>query len=376
MNHRVILLLAAALQMTAFAQPKALNPAHLNEMPAVERVKREITAADPKDQAARQVGAFQHLNDIIEELSQGRTAIGTQTPDEDRLRQQYMTARFDVQGAALKQYGDDSLQMLRRFDEDPGLRLEILTKFFSPAFQARVLAVRRDLDAGMARMRQQNTAFGGAAIAQTQAAAATKAAPAKPAAPPAPTSPPDASIAKARAANVDTKVFGLQLGEPLSLPKCKLDLLSATKVTCIWEDDLADALLGLVGLGNGSLTTIRLAPDSCPSWLADCQAVAELDGGRLASVVLQPDGPKVDERVRTELQGKYGTRATRQQRFIRPDNGGAEFEVWDMDWELPGLHVEYKVVGATIFKGTLIIETERMWSQRKAKEKEANRPKL
>ena len=39
-------------------RPGRLNPPHLSGMPTVDRVVREITAPDPRDAVARQMGAL------------------------------------------------------------------------------------------------------------------------------------------------------------------------------------------------------------------------------------------------------------------------------------------------------------------------------
>src|SRR5687767_12852672 len=91
------------------ARPGRLNPPHLAEMPLVDRVLREITAADPRDAVARQMGAFEQLGEIIAELSGGRAAIGQQTPDEDRIMGEYRAARYAAQSTLVRTPADEAL---------------------------------------------------------------------------------------------------------------------------------------------------------------------------------------------------------------------------------------------------------------------------
>jgi hypothetical protein len=105
----------------------------------------------------------------------------------------------------------------------------------------------------------------------------------------------DPSIAKARAAKVDTRLFGIPLGEPLNLPACKPpeSLLGVQKIAanCVRGDDL-QALNGLVGLlapllGDATaavdpeLVVIQVADDACPKWLDVCTISGRMHDGVL-----------------------------------------------------------------------------------------------
>jgi hypothetical protein len=204
--------------------------------------------------------------------------------------------------------------------------------------------------------------------------------PAKP--PAAAVGPPDPDIAKARAANVDTKLFGIPLGEPLALPKCSGGVFGPPPTTnCIEDNKLAERLVtALLGVnpdpGEPTVVTIQLTEGNCPTWLNACSFNATIQNGRFVAAVLSTKGRDVEAAAGKELRGKYGQRASMQQRFITPNNGGAKFEVWDLDWDFPGLHVEYKVVNSTILDGFVLIESETLYAVRKAKEREAAKPKL
>jgi hypothetical protein len=368
------------------ARPGRLNPPHLSEMPTVQRVVSEITAPNPRDAVARQMGAFEQLNEVIAELSMGRVAIGTATPDEERIMAEYRAARTTQMLTLVKTPADEAmLPALRRFDTDPGLRDELLKRFFSPALQAQSAAISRELQARRAALRKQNAAVGGTAVAPAAQPSpqAAGVAPRASAAPPKPL-PPDPSIAQARAAKVDTTVFGLQLGDPLNLPQCAGGLfgpLTRTKVTCVAGDDVVGIAVAIIAEATGDAQMgeavhISLPADRCPAWMSDCTAMAVVENGRLMAISAVTDGPGVEQAAAKELRAKYGTRATARQRFITPDSGAAKFDVWDLFWDFPGLHVQYLPVYANVTKGLLRIETEPVYQKRMAREKEAVRPKL
>jgi hypothetical protein len=106
----------------------------------------------------------------------------------------------------------------------------------------------------------------------------------------------DPSIAKAKEAGVDTKVFGVPLGVPLQLPRCatanerknarqEIDFLSAyrgvqTDVTCQSEGSIMAFMGALLG-GKPADRYIMLAKDSCPNW-AYCEVVASLHEDNLS----------------------------------------------------------------------------------------------
>jgi len=171
----------------------------------------------------------------------------------------------------------------------------------------------------------------------------------------------------------------------LKLPVCaKTGIFdSASNPTnCILKTGLEElgatvlgAFLGADTSDMANLVTIQVAQSNCPTWM-DCAVTGTLDKGLLIAVALTTSGREVEAAVGKELRGKYGQRASMQQRFISPNNGSRDFEVWDLDWELPGLHVEYKVVSDVTTRGLVRIESERIYQLRRAQIKEATKPKL
>src|SRR6266404_2981800 len=114
------------------AQP--LNPSYLAEMPPPPRVLAEIKGKDAEDTGERQMGAFQALIQIMDEMAWGighryvndadTTAL---TPDERRIRLAYQTVYADLWHKVTKK---DAYQ------HDRDLLNEVLKKLFSENFRA------------------------------------------------------------------------------------------------------------------------------------------------------------------------------------------------------------------------------------------------
>lgn len=131
MSLRATSLLAFLIALNAFGQTVRqgrFNPSYLTEMPLPDRVISEINGLNPIDTAARRMGAFQQLNNIITEMS---SALGQRTPDEDRIRQEYLAARSRVQ----QTFDPRLLPDVDMYNVEPKLRDEILNRFFSPSLR-------------------------------------------------------------------------------------------------------------------------------------------------------------------------------------------------------------------------------------------------
>ena len=128
------------------AQPQALNPPYLSEMPSVDRVMSAMQTADPRDTALRQIGAFYQLMEIIKTLSGPREFRGF-TPDEGRIMQQYNVAQYNVAQAADKsfagppggsiKFSETSPYRFGRWDRRFGVEgIQTFKLFLSPALKA------------------------------------------------------------------------------------------------------------------------------------------------------------------------------------------------------------------------------------------------
>jgi hypothetical protein len=350
-----LLLTVAPMSLVLAQQGRPFNPRYLSEFPPVDRILNDIHADDPLENAARQMGALLQMNHIIVDLSEGRAARNQLTSDEFEKVQTYKAAQSRI----LATLADKTARAARGYDSDLTFRQELVKRYFSAALQA-----------------QWARANASAATAAPSAARPPSSS-AKPA-----VSPPDRGIVKAQAAGVDTKVFGIPLGDPVALPKC--DNPSRTQVNCfviVGGDPLSGLLGAIVGAppkprDDKTELTIYMAEPGCPTWLTTCTFLATVQGGRLVAAFLGTKGRGVERTVAAELRSKYGNRVSMQERIITPNNGAQQFSVQDLDWELPGLHVEYKVVDNTINDGYVRIESETLYEARRAKERGAARPKL
>ena len=101
----IILLVTFSIPVTA----QTTNPRWISEMPAPERILREIKGKDAADSAERQMGAFKHLMEIIDSMAYGlehRFMPNKATPDEIRIKDLYWKAYLIV----VKQSFEDILR--------------------------------------------------------------------------------------------------------------------------------------------------------------------------------------------------------------------------------------------------------------------------
>ena len=121
----IILFVTSASPITA----QTLNPRWLSEMPAPERILREIKGKDIEDTIERQMGAFKHLMEIIDNMAYGlehRFMPNKATPDENRIKEAYGKAYADLWYKAKNR--DDNY--VHNWD----LHFEMMDKFFSKGF--------------------------------------------------------------------------------------------------------------------------------------------------------------------------------------------------------------------------------------------------
>jgi hypothetical protein len=218
----------------------------------------------------------------------------------------------------------------------------------------------------------------------------------------------DPSIIKAKAAKVDLGVFAgsIHLGEPLRLPRCPYtkNFMGFPELGDIEQDcedvsppmdgTAADAINVLTqmlpagkppkpgDLPDPNVRYIRLVEDHCPSWMDGNAAAVRVSPNGIDRVVFNTKGRAVQSKVAEELLAKYGTAHYSNEGTITPDVGNA-FKVTNMDWVLPGLHVEYRVIQADENgrvkiddPGYVRIETEAAYQARVAAEKKQQKKVL
>ena len=118
------------------ANAQTTNPRWISEMPAPERILREVKGKDEADTAERQMGAFKHLMEIIDSMAYGLEHRSLQmpnkaTPDEIRIKDLYWKAYAEVWHKA-KNKND-------HYIHDGDLHDEMMEKFFSKGFRELLL---------------------------------------------------------------------------------------------------------------------------------------------------------------------------------------------------------------------------------------------
>jgi len=178
---------------------------------------------------------------------------------------------------------------------------------------------------------------------------------------------PDPSVAKARAAGVDMTVLGVPLGQPLALTLCQrlgvMDLLFSggngyargQQFPCAGPKDQTNSQVA--NAATPAEVTIDFADGACPSWTSPCEATGLVRGGLLLSIYLGTNGQTGDAAASAQLRAKYGKPTTDTiVTFKNLYNYSAQFH--QLEWNLPGLHVEYHPFLTDIDTGGLWIESE------------------
>ncbi|MEP6602218.1 MAG: hypothetical protein ABJB49_10490 [Nitrospirota bacterium] len=123
--------LAVSVLSSITVNGQTLKPSYLSEMPAPARIISEIKGKDAEDTIERQMGAFQALIKMIDDMAYGlekRYLPNRATPDEAKMRLAYGQAYADLWHKATKK--EDHL-----YDHDPQLLGELLARLFSPGFR-------------------------------------------------------------------------------------------------------------------------------------------------------------------------------------------------------------------------------------------------
>lgn len=198
----------------------------------------------------------------------------------------------------------------------------------------------------------------------------------------------DPAIAKAVAAKVDTEVFGIQLGDPFTLPACQMFQIGGAGLqTChaALDDMLAKfARPGGLNPDPVDIKTVYLATDKCPSWVNQCTLVVRSYAGRVGFIGVFTKGPGVDAQVRNVLEEKYGGWSLKNDATVVPGNTDRQpFKITQYWWNLPGLYIHYQPVWSTddgetpnIREGLIRIETETSRKLRLADEAKIPKPKM
>jgi len=193
----------------------------------------------------------------------------------------------------------------------------------------------------------------------------------------------DPSVAKARAAHVDTKILGIPLGEPLQVPRCSS--IFGDEKTCVQEFSALVKALGVEeDAGDRQQTSaLQLSQDACPPWSKDCSGAVMTYDGLVVAVSIGTKGHTVDTAVAQALRAKYGPPTSVKPIAVTPRIGNP-FKATNLEWFLPGLHVIYNVVQNGESEGEIVnteqgsigVETEAAYQRRMATEKARPKPTL
>jgi hypothetical protein len=191
------------------------------------------------------------------------------------------------------------------------------------------------------------------------------------------------SVQRAKAAGIDTTVFGLKLGEAVTLPACPSGgFFGAAEVTetcqrpqTVLDSDAASAMANEV-TGQQVLVTyeisINLPRARCPDWFdIDCLFYGHLVDGRLVSVFVHPRGLGKQEQVAAVLKQKYKGCVLNGWYEFKNDVSGDQARGMDLTCKQAGITVMFKgyTGGGNPGNGGLLIETDAMTRQRNAAEK-------
>jgi len=372
----LLLILSTSLR----AQALLLNQNYVNQFPSVDRLKAEEKGTDAVDSYARFVAALEVINDIMihDLVTAPNGGTYNMPPAADRVHDWYRNAiTKNIIDSPEPPSKDPRYRPLRdKYENDPAFADSLLQRYFNPQFRTDYYAwTRKPMPATTAVKANAPTAV----VSN------------------------DPSIAKAKAAKVDLGVFAgsIHLGEQLRLPRCPYEtsLLGFPQLGDITQDceDVpppaegmaADAINAVTQMlpagkppkpGEGpdvNVRYIRLVDDHCPSWMDGNAAAVRISANGIERVIFNTKGRVVQSKVAEELLAKYGTAHYSNEGTITPDVGNA-FKVTNMDWVLPGLRVEYKVIepdenGRVKVDGTgyVRIETETAYQARIASEKKA-----
>ena len=369
---RVLTLWSIWLLSPIVVQSQTLNPAYLKEMPPPARILAEIKGKDAADAGERQMGAFIALVTMINDLASGLEHRSERqlTPDEQRLTSVYQQAYRDVWYKVKDTYGK---QYAGEYDRDRDLLVELLDKFFSANFRTQYFKVNGFAAAWYKKVHANGATGESSSNLNTGSAN-------NPSALPAPGI--DPSIAKARAANIDTKVYGLQLGEQLRLPTCpESPWVFKDHPTCFYEDPGIIKEIGSM-LGDApdrktneiwKLVYVQKGP----------RAEVLFYNGLLVALKIDTEGINDEPQRAKELREKYGP-PTLVKPFTYTPRIGNTLKANDLEWRLPGLHVEYRAVlkkpdsseVISVDGGSIYVETETAYQRRLAKEKEQEKIKM
>jgi hypothetical protein len=140
---------ASSATNTAGAAKQTFNPPYLNEFPTVDQVMARMKGNDAKDTSYRQMGAFEQLKTILQDLAGSRWLRGQLTPDEARILGNYRLAYENL--AKPLNYPDDG------YFANPDFVATLFNTFPMPTVQQQWLAQNAQLAARVKASQHSNS---------------------------------------------------------------------------------------------------------------------------------------------------------------------------------------------------------------------------
>lgn len=164
-------------------------------------------------------------------------------------------------------------------------------------------------------------------------------------------------------------VFGLRLGEPVSIPVCPKKVVGRRVSTFLYEDDPTetcyepDIQLRGVPWRRGS---VNFPLQRMPLTLHINSGFALIVDGRLEGLRFETLDHTNTDAILRELTAKFGPPTLISDTVGGPT--GVGLPAIHAEWQLPGLHVSYRNIDASVEYGTLDIETPVMQTRRRDNE--------
>ena len=366
------------------AQKMLLNQAYLNEFPTIQRVRTETKGSDAVDSYARYMAALDVINQFLinDLLRAPNGGYYDMPPAADKVHYRYSNemTRLAIDAPEPPSRDPRYLPLRDKYLADPGFVDMLLIKMFSTQFRAEYYAwTRKPMPAVTAvKTAGPSAGNGGDGRSGGQSGGGD-------------------SMAKAKAANVDISLFAgaVRMGGPLNLAACQyrnnflgIPERVEDQPDCLDIEQVSPDAVALLEI-IGAMTNIKpgasdapdpdahsvyLTNDHRPSWMSGFNVAVRTFQGGVVRVIIVTPSKDVSKRVEAELTAKYGRGFIVHSGTITPDSGN-KFDVRNLEWNLPGLHVQYQVLEVdenervhTNGTGYVRIETDAAYKDRIAKE--------
>jgi len=360
------------------AQKMLLSQAYLNEFPTIQRVRAETKGTDAVDSYARYMAALGIINDFIirDLVTAPNGGVYNTPPAAEKVHYRYSNelTRLEIDAPEPPSKDPRYGGLRDKYEKDPAFTDTLLLKMFSAEFRSDYYAwTRKPMPAAMA------VKTGGPAAGNGGGGVSAGS---------------DPSIAKAKAAKVDLALFAgvIRFGGMLNLPTCPYEssflgvpVRRDNAPDCLDNMPISGEVAAAVEIITAMTNTKPTEPDldahmvylleeHRPTWMSGETVFVRTYQTGVSTVVITTQSKDVAKRVESELTAKYGSGYAVHPGTVTPDTGNP-FNVRNLEWSLPGLHVEYRVLDVdendrvhTNGTGWVRIETETAYKSRVAKE--------